>query len=178
MTKTSSSLRITFALTALLLAGCQSRVASYGRVEVCSVVVPIVAAQVGQVDSSRDTSGDALAGSCSIEFEGTAGRGRISFSLFTTASMASTHQPLDAVARVAMAEAQQTYDQVPSNLLSDVAGTSGFYVLGGKFQQAMLLDRGALLDVGSSSGSLTQEQGDKLVRAAWKALLDYRPPNK
>jgi hypothetical protein len=177
MTQTSPSLRIAIALLALpLLAGCQARVAAYGKVEVCSVVAPIVTSQAGSIVSSREASGDTLAGSCTIEFDADGKRGQISFSLFTTASMAPSHQPLDGVARVVLAEAQQTYGQAPSNLLSDVAGTSALFVLGGHFQQALLLDRGVLLDVGSSGAALTQEQGDKIVRAAWKALLDYRPP--
>jgi len=176
MIKISSSFRIALALLALPLAGCQSRVASYGNVDVCSVVVPIVAAQAGTVTASRNASGYTVAGSCTIEFDANGEHGQISFSLFTTASMATSHQPLDDVARVVLAEAQQSYGQAPSNLLSDVAKTSAFFVLGGHFQQALLLDRGAMLDVGSSGSALTQEQGDKIVRAAWKALLDYRPP--
>jgi len=173
---TTTSLRFAGAFTVLLLTGCQARVASYGKVDVCSVVVPILSAQAGTVISSRALSSDGLAGSCTIEFEGNGRRGQISFTLFTTASTAATQQDLDAVARITLAEAQQVYGQPPSNLLQDLARTNAFFALAGQFEQALLLDRGALLDVGTGGSVFSQEQGDRIVRSAWKALLDYRPP--
>jgi hypothetical protein len=161
-----------------LLAGCQARVASYDKVDVCSVVKPIVAQEVGEVDSAIAKNFEPGAGACDVSVATTKGRTTISFALYTDASMAPTSQSFERILRLTVAEASLSYGAPPSNELADIAKNSATFWNGDGLGQIVLNDKGALLEISGGGGGISHAQGVSIARAAWKALLDYRPEKK
>lgn len=171
-----SALLRSLQLLALLLfiTGCNHRVASEGKLDVCDMAHDVVARFLVAPEQTPGRSPAPAAGTCDFS-SGAHQKGEVvvSVHVFTKAAFEAGREDFEQTLRVILAEASQTFGPVPSADLSDTAKVGIGYILEGSSSQVILSERGVLLEIGVHG--LPRDRILDLSRDLWRALLAYKP---
>ena len=159
-------------LGALLLAGCEYRIAKEKNVDVCALALDRVTAAFQEVPITEPGPRACLfrtAGSAAVQR-------RINIVLFTRSS--EEPNDLDSLTRVVLAETEQTYGVPGSNEFGDLAKLAVAFGSNPPehLDEAVVAGRGVLMNIHVSGESLSHDEVVDLTRQLWRRVADYKPP--
>ena len=158
-------------LSALLLVGCDYRIASEERVDVCALALDPVTSALQEVPITEPTSGACLFRTS----ESNAVQRRIEIRLMTRSP--EDPKELDRASRLIIAEAEQAYGHAA---LNDFGNLAKLAVAFGSnppeyLDQVLVSERGVLMEVHMSGESLSHDEVVELARQLWMRVADYKP---
>lgn len=161
------------ALSALLLAGCDYRIASEKNVDVCALALDRVTAAFQEVPIAEPSSRACLFRTTKSNVV----QRRISIILFTRA----TEEPndLDSLSRIILAEAEANHGAPGSNEFGDLAKLAVAFGMNPPeyLDEAVVGGRGALMQIHISGEGLSRDEVIDLTRQLWLRVADYKPPS-
>lgn len=159
-------------LTALLLIGCDYRLASETNADVCALALAPVTAALQEVPITEPRSGACLFRTS----ESSAMQRRIEIILMTRSSEAPND--LDRVPRMIMAEAEQAYGHPGSNEFGDLAKLAVAFGSNPPeyLDQVLVAGRGVLMEIHIAGENLSRDELVELTRQLWMRVAEYKLP--